>query len=128
MTATVHRHGILVTEMPRQFTARAAGVCDEVDDLPDARHVALLPRFDVRVDGTDELILALVALGKRVQDAEAGDDAAGLKFVGTDVVPLLQFPDRVCAGEAATGSCHVDVGSGPFLGGFAGFFDGVSDW
>ena len=128
MTATVHRHCILVAEMPRHFTARAARVGDEVDDLPDARHVALLPRFDVRVDGTDELILALAALGKRVQDAEAVYDTAGLELDGADVVQFLQFPDRVCAGEAATGSGHVDVDSGPFFGGFAGFFDGVGDW
>ena len=130
MTAAVRGHGVLVAEMPCQFTARAARVGDEVDDLADAGHVAFLPRFDVRVDGTDEVVLSLFALRERSQDAEAVYDTAGLELDGTNVVPLLQFPDRVCAGEAATSSsCHdVDVDSGPGFGGLAGLFDGVGNW
>ena len=128
MTATVRWHGILVAEMFRQFTTRAARMRDQVNNLPDARHVAFLPGFDMRVDGIDELIFGLFALRKRSQDTEAVDDAAGLEYNGTNVVPFLQFPDRVCALEAPTSSYHVDVDSGPRLGCFAGLFDGVGDW
>ena len=127
MTATVRWHGVLVAEMSRQFTTRAARVGDQVDDLPDARHVAFFPRFDMRVDGTNELILGLFALRERSQDSEAIHDTAGVEFNGTTVVPFLQFPDRVCAREAATSSYHIDVNSGPRFGGFAGLFNGVGD-
>lgn len=82
----------------------------------------------MRVDGTNEFILGLFALWKRSQDAEAVYDTAGAEFNGTNVVPLLQFPDRVCAWEAATGSCQVDIDSGPRFGGFAGLLNGVGDW
>ena len=82
----------------------------------------------MRVDGSDELILGLFALRKRFQDAEAVYDTAGVEFNGTHVVPFLQSPDRVCTREAATGSCDVDVDSGPRFGGFAGLFNGVGDW
>ena len=82
----------------------------------------------MRVDGINELILGLFALWERSQDAEAVYDTAGVEFNGTNVVPFLQFPDRVCTCEAATSSCHVDVDSGPRFGGFAGLFDGIGDW
>ena len=82
----------------------------------------------MRVDGTNQLIFGLFALRKGFQDAEAVYDTAGLEFNGTDVVPFLQFPDRVCAWEAAISSRHVNVDSGPRFGGFASLFDGVGDW
>ena len=96
-TATIRWYGVLVAEMFRQFTTRAARVRDQVNDLPDAHHVAFLPRFNMRVDGSDKLIFGLFALRERPQDTEAVHDTAGLEFNGTNVVPFLQFPDRVCA-------------------------------
>lgn len=125
---SLHRwHAVLVAEMPRQFTAQAVGVSDEVDDAPDAPHVRLLPRFDLRVDGGHESVLGVLALGEGGQDAEAVDDAAGVEVDGAGVVPLLQFPDRVRAGEAGLGGGRVDVDPGPLLGRLAGPFEGLGD-
>lgn len=62
---------------------------DEVDDASDAAHVRFLPRFDLRVDGIDEFVLSILALGEFGQDAEAVDNAAGLEVDGAGVVPLL---------------------------------------
>ena len=85
----LHRHAPFVAEMSRQFTTQAAGRGDEVDDAPDALHVCLLPRFDLRVDGRDESILGVLALREVGEDAEPVDDAAGVEFDGAAIVPFL---------------------------------------
>lgn len=100
---------------------------DEIDDAPDAAHVRLLPRFDLRVDGGHEFVLGVLALREVRKDAEAVDDAAGVEVDGADVVPLLQFLNGVRAGEAALGGGSVDVDSGPLLGRLAGPFEGFGD-
>ena len=113
--------------MPRQFSAQAAGRSDEVDDLPDAMHVAFLPFFDLRVEGRDDVVFCGVGLREVSEDAEAVYDAAGVEVDGAGVVPCLEFPDRVGAGEGAFAGSEVDVDVGPFVGGFAVFFEGFGD-
>lgn len=99
---------------------------DEVDDLPDAVHVAFLSGFNLRIYGCDDLVFCVLALGEVFEDAEAIHDAAGLEFDGADVVPFLQFLDRVSALEGSSGGCGggVDVDMGPSFGGFAYLFEG----
>ena len=50
-----------------------------------------------------------------------------MELDGAAVVPLLEFPDGVGAGEAARGRGGVDVDAGVFVGGLAGFFEGLGD-
>ena len=127
MSAPFSGHGAVVCEMPGQFTAEAAVGGDEVDDAPDAVHVALLSRFDLRVDGRDDLRLRLFAPWEVFEDAEAVHHAAWLQFNGTGVVPLLQFLHRFRAGEAsARGGC-VDVDARPLVGELACLFEGFGD-
>ena len=123
MAAAAFGHGLLVCEMGREGSAEAAGRGDEVDDGPDALHVALFPGLDLRVEGMDELGLCLFALWEVGEDAEAVEDAAGVELDGAGVVPLLEFSDRVGAGEVA----GVDVDAGVFVGGFAGGFEGLGE-
>ena len=127
---------ILVAEMPRQYAAQAAasggGGGDEVDDVLHALHVALFPRFDLRVDRVDDGVLCrfvVAPLREEVsQDAEAVDDAAGVQFDGARVVPFLELLDSVGAWEAARGGGGVHVDACPLLGGLAGLFEGFGDW
>ena len=96
---------------------------DEVDDAPDALHVALFSGFDLRVDGGDDLILGRFALGEVVEDAEAIHHAAWGQFDGSGVVPFLQPSHGVRSWEASASSCDVDVHSRPLFGGLARLFE-----
>ena len=126
--APLRRHGTIVGEMSGQFPAEAARGGDEVDNAPDAVHVAFFSGFDLRVDGRDDLALGLFALGEVFEDTEAVHHAAGLEFDGAGVVPCLQFLHRVRSWEAsASGGC-VDVDSRPLVGAFAGLFECFGDW
>ena len=128
MPATFIGHGVLVREMPRQFSAEAAPRGgEEVDDLPDALHVAPFSVFDFRVERPDHLTFRLLVSWELTQDAEPIDDAAGMELDGAAVVPLLEFPDGVGPREAARGRSGVDVNAGVFVGGLAGFFEGLGD-
>ena len=128
MPATFIGHGILVREMPRQFSAEAAlRGGEEVDDAPDALHIAPFSVFDIRVERPDHLTFRLLASWEFAQDAEPIDDAAGMELDGPAVVPFLEFPDSVGAREAARGRGGVDVDAGVFVGRLAGFFEGLGD-
>ena len=128
MPATFIGHGILVREMPRQFSAEAAlRGGEEVDDAPDTLHIAPFSVFDFRVERPDHLTFRLLVSWELAQDAEPIDDAAGMELDGAAVVPLLEFPDGVGAREAARGRGGVDVDAGVFVGGLAGFFEGLGD-
>ena len=127
MAATTFRHRILVREMPRQFPAQAAGCSDEVDDLPDALHVRFFPFFNLLVDGRDNVRFCGFSLREVSEDAEAVHDAAGVEVDGVAVVPRLEFLDGVGAREAGFAGGGVDVDVGPFVGGFAPFFERFGD-
>ena len=119
-------HRIPVGEMVREGPAQTAASGDEVDDAPDALHVALLSGFDLRVDGVDDLGLGVVAAGEVAQDAEAVHDSTGVELDGSAVVPLLQFLNCVGAGEAPAGGGGVDVDVRVLFGRLAGLFEGFS--
>lgn len=127
VTATSLGDGAVVGEVARQFAAEAAFGGDEVDDAPDAVHVALLPRFDLRVDGRDDLRLVLFAPGEVFEDAEAVHHAARLQFDGAGVVPFLQLLHRFRAGEAPARGGVVDVDARPFVGERAFLLEGFGD-
>lgn len=119
--------GGIVGEVGGEAAAQAGGAGDEVDDAADAGHVAAFAGEDLRVQGGDDGGLGVVAAGEVGEDAEAGDDAAGVEFDGAGVVPLLQFADGVGAGDASGAGGRVDVNARPFLGGLACLFEGLGD-
>ena len=128
MPATFIGHGILVRKMPRQFSAEAAvRAGEEFDDAPDALHIAPFSVFDFRVERPDHLTFCILVSWEIAQDAEPIDDAAGMELDGATVIPLLEFPDGVGPREAARRRDGVDVNAGVFVGGLAGFFEGLGD-
>lgn len=88
-------YGILITKVPCKF-ARQAAICgEEVDNTAYSRHIALLSRFNLRIDRRDNSLLGNFSLWEVSQDAKPIDDTARLKLYSTAIILFLQLPNPI---------------------------------